>query len=507
VTGNANIFLLQGSVLGIGATAPNLQVSGKLTITGTAGAINVDIAHIIGNPTVINEAPNTGSLGTIINPIGNLNISNIFVNAPGDTIAFLAAGDITGSGFANINLSSSTGHGGSLTMIAGYNFAAAAPITVLPDTTTLIQIAGPSATGGNINLGKIGINTSSTAPSTATNTFAGDILLVAAAGSVSAGTITVGAINATSANGNGGNVEIIGQGGVQINGSINTSAKLTGGTVSLAGAPAGLLNTVGIFDGFVVGGTIEPGATVPGAGATVSVTGAITTKGSTVAGGSVFLQADRQVTVSGAIITSGLQAFPGLTAGGAFFAQSLNANVQLAAVTTSALNVPADTLLPGGFAGNIVISGGNGITTGTLSAVGASNAGGGNAGGGGNVTLLTGTTVINNQFIPSGTIKVTGFINTSGGSGSATAGGSAGSGGNVSVQAASFAVTGSTGGASILAKAGKPGLNGFNNAGGLIQISTFAIQTLPSSLDFTSTARNIAAVPGGMFSLGAGGPI
>src|SRR5205807_10566925 len=100
------------------------------------------------------------------------------------------------------------------------------------DTANTFIVSGDGAlTGGSVQLPLVSINTSSTA----TNAFGGRVMIGAYAGPTTPGVITIGGINTSSTKGNGGSVTIIGEGGVQINGSIATNSTGTG-TQANAGA-------------------------------------------------------------------------------------------------------------------------------------------------------------------------------------------------------------------------------------------------------------------------------
>jgi hypothetical protein len=193
------------------------------------------------------------------------------------------------------------------------------------------------------------------------------------------------------------------------------------------------------------------------------------------------------------------------------------------AINTSALT--AKTSATAGSAGSIDIQtgsallgdAGSDIFVGSLIATGGANNGTGAGGNGGTVTLITnpypaGTEPLHGESFA--TIKVSGFINISGGNAvqsktTSTSTSNGGSGGHLDVQAGAFAVTSSSGGISINAKPGLKGPNG-NGAGtnsGTVTIQTYAVQELPSNLNLTSTTKNIAQDPGAMFSVGIAAPV
>jgi hypothetical protein len=70
-----------------------------------------------------------------------------------------------------------------------------------------------------------------------------------------------------------------------------------------------------------------------------------------------------------------------------------------------------------------------------------------------------------------------------------------------------LAIKGKTGTASVIASGGTSAAALPQALGGQISIDTYAVQTLPVRFDLTSTKRDIAALPGGMFSVAAGAPV
>src|SRR5262249_12812003 len=154
-----------------------------------------------------------------------------------------AEGSVIASGLTTINLGSSTGQGGTLTIIAGYDFTPATNGQLpTPDTSTPYILGAPSTTGGDIDLAKVTINTSSTAPvGSASGTNGGSIMLLASSGGTYGGNIVVGAVNTSSKNGFGGAVQMIGPGGIVVNGAITATGKSGGGSAILSGSPAAII--------------------------------------------------------------------------------------------------------------------------------------------------------------------------------------------------------------------------------------------------------------------------
>lgn len=487
--GNATMNALGGTVNVTGAPSDPVQVDGNLTVN-VNNTFDMSGFTVSGTET-INMDASSASIGTLINTTGDIVLgSKTIINSGGKNLAIVASGSVIANGATTINLSNAKGLAGSLTVIAGYDFAPATSGQVL-DIATPFDLQGASASGGNISLGQVKINTSSSASATLPNG-AGNILMVASGGTDAAGSIVVGSLTATSTNGDGGNVTLLGSGGVIVKGNIATTGKTSGGDVTISGASAIPVGAIQVLDGYLQGGLFAPGAPVPNSGAAVIVNGTIKTNSSAGHGGSVMLTADQQIT-SGAITTTGAGfGTSGTTFAGDVDIQSTQSYVKTGAISANASNLKAATV---GDGGNIEILAGTSISTGTLLANGANNLSttAGDGGSGGLVTLtISGA---------NGPIKVAGFINTAGGAAS-KAGGNGGDGGAVQLIGAAVAVTGVTGGNSILASAGAGGTGA---SGGQVTIQTYSIQPLPTNLDLTSTTRNIVALPGGMFSVGSAG--
>src|SRR4029079_11624687 len=118
-----------------------------------------------------------------------------------------------------------------LFILAGADFGPSTSGQV-KDTDTIFIVSGDSsATGGSVQLGGVSINTSTTAVDKN-----GGYITVGAFGSpTNPGVISLGAINASASKGTGGRLLLIGEGGVQVNGAINTSGSVNGGDVIIAG--------------------------------------------------------------------------------------------------------------------------------------------------------------------------------------------------------------------------------------------------------------------------------
>ncbi|HEY9790100.1 MAG TPA: hypothetical protein V6D22_06870 [Candidatus Obscuribacterales bacterium] len=465
-----------------------------------------------------------GGMGTIENTSGDVVIPGNLTFI-GQNLAILASGNIrAASNVTSINLSSKTGNGGALTLVAGFDFhkISGNPLTV-PATVpvpSVYQIDAPSTAGGSIYLGKVNINTSSSFAGSALNPhpIGGNVTAVAHAGTVNAGVIQLGTIT-TSANakvGVGGDVLLIGQGGVQTKG-ITTKGANAGQVYIIGAAPELVDDSATIADGELV----SPGFTAQAAsinnGAGILISGAINTSATAGRGGDVFMLSDSQIESTSGITSTGTFAPAGVTpAGGNVDIQSLFNHVSIkGAINTSATKSGAAGAA--GQAGNITIQtgsqpldlAGGDIFTGALTANGAANLGAGAGGKAGTITLTTNpyslgllTPLLGDSF---GTIKVNGAISAIGGKASKT-GGNGGDGGTLQVTGGTFIVTKT--GTSINVKPGLQGSTGTTNGGaGFVNIETYAVQELPTNLDLTSTKATIANHAGGMFSVGLPGVI
>lgn len=491
----ATNMLVDGASVVVGSDA---HITGTGTVTLDAQSLILGSrATLTGNPLVFrgtNGAGTIAALGSLTLPA---NLTYI-----GQDLAIIATGDIiAGTKATSINLSNPKGSGGSLTLVAGFDFTPATSTGLSPVSSTF-TITGPSTTGGSVYLANTNINTSSTLGILMSGVapHGGNVTVVASAGGDSAGTIALGTIN-TSANakvGIGGAVNLVGQGGVQT--KAITTKGATGGSVTISGSAPTIVGApqVTIVNGSLAASAAQFAGTASDSlnGAAILVNGAITATGAVGRGGNVFISGDSQIVVNGAISTTGLQAPPGSTqASGNVDISSLNSIVKTGAITTSAAASKSGNA--GGDAGNITLSAASGITTGALSAIGSSNAGTGGGGNGGNVSIVTATKTINGESFALGNLIVTGNISTSGGAGGAK-GGNGGNAGAIAIDVAALQVKGSIVGAGGLAKfAGAT-----SGIGNTITIDTYAVQALPTALDLNSATPSIAVQAGGVFDVG-----
>jgi hypothetical protein len=486
-----------GSSSFIGSGAVNVIANGILIGTN---------ATLSGNP--VHLTPANNGAGTIANPTGDVVLPSNLVFT-GNSLAILAEGNIRAASTVNsINLSSTTGNAGSLTLMAGFDFTGTSNPNFPPVLGSYV-ITGNSASGGSIFLPNVKINTKTTfAGGTQNNPAnAGNVSAFAHGGGTNLGVISLGDINASAPkkNGIGGTVTLIGQGGVQVNGGVNTSGSSAGNVIIYGAAPSVPAGTT-ITNGILVGpNCIDPLAPVNGAGAAILVTGAINTTGFADTGGNVTLKADSQIQVNGGITTSGTAndiafALP-IAAAGTIAVTSIDSFIAIkGGVTANGLN--SAQLVRAGDGGTVILDAGSYVSiTGSISAKGANNTKSGGGGNGGNVQAVTQQTSLNpNVFV--GSVFVSGAVDVRGGNGAAPkpATGNGGQGGAVTLNAGTVQVmAASAGGASINASAGTGGVPG---PVGTVIIDTYVGQPLPTSLDLTSNKATVAALPGGMFAVG-----
>ncbi len=221
----------------------NWQSSDNITVN----ARNIEIqgsGQITANDLIFNSSAHNA---TIINTSGNVTLtSDLTFN--GQDLAIVASGNIIASGITSINLNSNSGSGGNLHLIAGYN--------ATPSSGGQIQTSNPytitTAGTGSVNLGTVSINTSATGPTGD----AGNVVAVASNGSVS-----LGAITATSTNGVGGDVLVVGQTGVNVT-DINVTGGSAGGNIELSvSAPQIVGGPIKVIDGAVEFGSFAAGTT------------------------------------------------------------------------------------------------------------------------------------------------------------------------------------------------------------------------------------------------------
>src|SRR5262249_6441239 len=140
-------------------TGFKVNIIGNL-VANTGVVFNPGLLNVTGTPT-FNFVGN--SLGTLVNTNGDIVLSkNTILNASGKDLLIMASGNVISNGATTINLSSTSGRGGTLTVLAGMTFSPAKAVQTLDTLSTVFDFVGISGTGGSINLGSTSINTSST---------------------------------------------------------------------------------------------------------------------------------------------------------------------------------------------------------------------------------------------------------------------------------------------------------------------------------------------------------
>ncbi len=227
-------------------------VTGLNLLNVTTPLINLQ-GILQGSPLVIN----TNGAGTIANSQGDVNLTGNMI-FHGKDLAIIASGSINAGTATLIDLSDAS-NGGNFVALAGYNFTPGTSGQVGP-ITDRITVSGPSTGGGSINFGALTIDTSSD-----TGT-AGKVTLVANGGSTNTGIVTVNNIDASGgAAANGNDVVIIGEGGVNIPGWIQTHGTPVSGNVLMAVAqPVINGGSLVIENGTLSGATIGVGSATAG---------------------------------------------------------------------------------------------------------------------------------------------------------------------------------------------------------------------------------------------------
>lgn len=567
-------FTLQGGATGtvmnaVGGTVSLSQTSQVTSSQFTVNTCSLENPNALVGPVTVNVSPNCqlgAGCGTLTNPNGDITLnSTMVVNTSGKSLAVIASGSIFAEPGVTLNLSSPTTSGGNLTLLAGFVFNPPDE-NLTRNTTTLFTVTGPSGTGGNVFLPDTAINTSTTSPAPKPGIYTGQggsVTVAAHAGSLNKGTINLANIDTSSANGPGGAVTLIGQGGVQT-GSITTKGGQGGGNVQISGSEPEVSTAIQIFNGVVYGGKLSPKAPVNGANASIVVNGPIDASSAGLNGGAVSLVSDSSVMVNGLINTSVKQGGTGNGAGNVTL-QSVNSDISVTGqinaqgsndtsaqsalnavnggnVTANAggqLTLGGDVITKGGStagtasganAGKIALTSGGLMTiNGDLNAAGGvtQSKTNGNGGKGGAIVLAPKSFLIvnGNVLIGGGSTQSTGTGGGGGGldlqtgttaptgsnignarikgyidgSGGDSKGGRSGEGANILIKVGSLVVSGNTGGNSINASFGKGAFNGRN---GKIAITTFALQSLPQDFDSLETKKSVVALPGGMFSVG-----
>jgi hypothetical protein len=361
---------------------------------------------ITGNPLVIVCDDN----GTIANSLGDVFLPSDLVFV-GQNLAILAAGNITTSGSASIDLSGPAG-GGSLTLMAGYDFTPATGGQV--QSGVEYTISGINPNGGSIDLTGVQINLNGGGGS------GGSLLAVANTGTLNDGSIVLADIDTTGTN-NGGSVTITGPGGITV-GDINTIGGITSGNVTLSvAAPAIVGGPIKVQNGVLTQGSFGVGTATNGnilfddvfaTGANFTVNGALGATDS-ITQGTGSVTADRlfintgvgtatvQVVANelntsgnGVITVDELDSIALNSIVGALQSLSVNAG---AGVSTGAASISIDALQLTASGGDIVLNGNVGGTTSVdLDSSGTITQSGGTISGGAlTVNFVTGPVTLN----------------------------------------------------------------------------------------------------------------
>ncbi len=338
----------------------------------TLNNLTITAAIVAGGGTTTNFA-NVFILqgNTIVNNGGDVTLpANLIFQ--GQSLAIIASGNVTTTGATLIDLSSTTGDGGDLTVLAGFNSTGTPAGNIITQTANPVTVTGISSTGGNINLSGVTINTSSTVGS------AGDVLLLAQSPgnvAVNAGTVVVGNINATGAV-NGGLVVVGGYRGVTT-GNINTVGTTgTDGSVILGAGDVAITGTPVYTNGALSGGSFVPGeletgnvtyGTINAGTGDVTLAGALTA-GDSIVGGTITADHLTYVIGAGTAVSavgsnSNRLSVDATTAGGGSVTVNEADNVIIDDVTGSNVNltVNANTV-----SGDIDIAGDIAVGTGTV---------------------------------------------------------------------------------------------------------------------------------------------
>jgi hypothetical protein len=274
------------------------EVSGLVNISGceahvqvSGGTLKMGNLNLSGDPTIVNTN-------------GDVELTeNIVTN--GEDLAILAQGDVFAYPNVNlIDLSSKTGKGGDLHVIAGYDISQQSV-----SGGTQYTVSGPSEQGGSVALDYVQIKASTTQ-----NEVGGVVRIYAHTGTgvdAEGGNVRVGAITSTSGKASGGGIVIYADGDeISILGPIDVRAVLTGGAVRLAGADADFGAGLVFLNGTLVGGG-DSIVTTPSVDTDITVGDVWAKNGSINAsspkvGGSVELLSTGDMTIWGSVDTSSL---------------------------------------------------------------------------------------------------------------------------------------------------------------------------------------------------------
>jgi hypothetical protein len=221
-----------------------VSVVGNNMLTMNTSTLNKEgNSTITGNPLVFN-APGAG---TIADSSGTLNLATIKnLVFHGENLAILASANIINTGGARtIDLSGSNAMGGTLTMIAGYNFSPALNSNLTHQASTGVLAISGQSSGGSIDIPNVSINTSASGDEQS----AGNVLAAAN------GMVVVGSINA-SASGQKSSAGIINIIGSQISIGALKDVAANAGAINVVSALPQTAGAVTFSNGTLVGGSI-----------------------------------------------------------------------------------------------------------------------------------------------------------------------------------------------------------------------------------------------------------
>ena len=228
----------------------------SINFFGGNGAVKANVDQLLGVVNVVGGTASIQASDDRLN-LGSMNLSGdpVIANLTGDVLlggdltfhgedlAILASGSVVGTGISKIDLSSDNpGHAGNLTIIAGFNFTSSSgteTVGQVRDDQSTFTLTGPSGSGGDVSLPGVTLVTRST--NSTPGAAAANVTVVAHADSTGGnhGQIVLGAIDASSVAGPGGNVAIFGQRGVQIHSGSSPDA------INTTGAQGGSIRVYG----------------------------------------------------------------------------------------------------------------------------------------------------------------------------------------------------------------------------------------------------------------------
>ncbi|MBX3149884.1 S-layer family protein [Candidatus Obscuribacterales bacterium] len=279
VNNGTNAFVNNGILNGDGAfdgdpTANSLTITAALITPGTIQNFN-NVFFLQGN--------------TIINTTGDVVLPTNLV-FQGQDLAIIASGNITATGAVLIDLSSSTGDGGDLLVLAGYDATGVGGGQ--QQTQDPVTVTGVSTTGGSVDFTGVNIITSSSFAGGS----AGSVTIIAGSttGATNAGDVTVG--NITAEGDLNGGLVVVGAFGNATVGNISTiGTNGQGGSVVLGSGTATLVGPVVVTNGSLTTGSFVPGVlsggdvaygTINAGTGDVDLAGALN-NGSSIAGGAI----------------------------------------------------------------------------------------------------------------------------------------------------------------------------------------------------------------------------